>query len=63
MVSAPPPSPRVERLPPADQIFGVSIDKIMDKQKDKYPDLEIPRILVVLSDAIMKMDGTFFRKY
>jgi len=58
MVSAPPQSPRVDRAAPSDQIFGVPIDKVMEKQREKYPDFEVPRLLTVLTDAIFKMEGT-----
>lgn len=43
--------------PPATATFGVPVDKIMERQKEKYPELEIPRILPILMDAIFKLEG------
>ncbi len=43
--------------PPPTLVFGVSLEKLMEKQKEKYPELEIPRILPTLVDAIFKLDG------
>jgi hypothetical protein len=56
----PPPRPKTA-------IFGLSLQEVMEKQKDKYPDAELPRVLDVLVDAVFKMDGTrtegIFRYY
>jgi len=37
--------------------FGVSLETLMEKQKARFPDLEIPRIIPVLTDSILKLDA------
>jgi len=38
--------------------FKQSLESIMNSQKESFPQLNIPRILAVLSDAIIKLNGT-----
>jgi len=42
---------------PKTVLFGISLLEVMEKQKDKFPNSEIPHILEVLVDAVFVMDG------
>jgi len=42
---------------PKTAIFGATLQEVMEKQKDKYSDTEIPHILEALVDAVFTMDG------
>jgi len=48
--ATPPPKPKTA-------IFGVTLNEIMDKQKEKFPESDIPHILESLVDAVFTMDG------
>ncbi|KYQ92034.1 RhoGAP domain-containing protein [Tieghemostelium lacteum] len=37
--------------------FCVSIDELMTRQKDTHPQLEVPRVLVVLAESVTKLKG------
>jgi len=41
----------------ANAVFGVPLEQVMEKQKEKNPELDLPRILVSLVDAVIKMNG------
>eukprot|EP01114_Cavostelium_apophysatum_P004807 TRINITY_DN1518_c0_g1_i1.p1 TRINITY_DN1518_c0_g1~~TRINITY_DN1518_c0_g1_i1.p1 ORF type:complete len:508 (+),score=166.94 TRINITY_DN1518_c0_g1_i1:1514-3037(+) len=60
MIAALPNSPGPQRAsgPKEDASFCVPIQTLMDKQKAKYPDLDVPRLLVLLSETIIKLEGT-----
>ncbi|CAG8575102.1 10612_t:CDS:10 [Paraglomus occultum] len=52
--------PEIERAKAAPfypSVFGEKLDDIMKLQKEKYPDLKIPRILPFLSVAILNLQG------
>jgi hypothetical protein len=53
--TAPPPGSPVQK--PRTAIFGVPLTDVMEKQKEKFPDTEIPHILEALVDAVFAMDG------
>ncbi|GAB5363723.1 hypothetical protein AAMO2058_000908300 [Amorphochlora amoebiformis] len=40
-----------------EDVFGASVDAIMEKQKKTHPGLPVPRILVSLSEAIEELGG------
>jgi len=54
--SQPPPQETAKPLP---GVFGTSIVDLLEKQKEQFPDLEIPQILAVLSEGIVTLGGLF----
>jgi hypothetical protein len=38
--------------------FKITLEECMLKQKNRMPDLEVPRIFLYLRDALFKMEGT-----
>jgi len=53
------PSPRGENRStgPKKGYFGIKLDEVMTLQKERFPDLSLPVILVKLTEEIIKCDG------
>jgi len=41
----------------ANAVFAVPLEKLMERQKEKYPNLDVPILLPILSFFILKMNG------
>lgn len=39
-------------------VFGVSLEELMSKQAQTFPQLRVPRVLLFLKDLIYRLDGT-----
>eukprot|EP00842_Homolaphlyctis_polyrhiza_P001057 jgi/Hompol1/1952/HPOL_005807-RA len=48
---------QVLEAPFKNSVFGDTLDSIMERQLEAYPGLELPRILLFLTDAILKLNG------
>ncbi|KAH3764611.1 N-acetyltransferase 5 [Pelomyxa schiedti] len=44
-------------LPPKPLIYGVSLDEIVSRQKEKYPNLRIPMFLILMRDTLYTLEA------
>jgi hypothetical protein len=44
---------------PKSALFGVTPEEVMEKQKIKFPEEEIPHLLPILVDAVFRMQGEY----
>ncbi|PRP74792.1 N-acetyltransferase 5 [Planoprotostelium fungivorum] len=55
--SRPAPYATEVKPPGPNSVFGVPLEKLMDRQKDRYPELQIPKVLLDLSESVLKSGG------
>lgn len=41
-----------------EKLFGVAIESLMLRQKERYPTLQVPVFLILLRDTIIALGGT-----
>ncbi len=39
-------------------VFGTPLEALMDKQKEKYSQLDVPRVLLALIDAVFRLNAS-----
>ena len=38
-------------------MFGTTLEEVMELQKEKFPDLQLPWVVTALTDAVLQLSG------
>ena len=46
-----------QRQPFYPSMFGTTLEDVMELQKDRFPDHQLPWVVTILADAVLQLNG------
>lgn len=46
-----------QRQPFHPSMFGTTLEDVLELQKDKFPDRQLPWVVTILADAVLQLSG------